>query len=1276
MPDQKFSEATLITYLNSEATDRIPVSHDLDAGGTPVDRAMQLGELASKGEARTGILEWSATDQGMIATLRLDDTNGFGEFFEGAKRYFTHADSVFLGKVARRNGTPIDHSSTTHTVADYFEEMDWGGATADSGLSLTLLGTSATLTGTAANIPKVGGGNITRADLGDVFLIDVSYTRTNTNLRMSGIILKSDLAGTAEYRFQAQGAGGDYIAFQFDAAGDTANLTAEEDSNNLTNVVARIYAIVTQSPKGDKGDPGSGSTIIVQEDGTALQTQATTLNFGDGITAAGTGDVKTISVAVPEASGSVTWLRPSADAQRASTISTEVGYTAFNTLTQATTALAAVSSPEEGDIAIAGFADARQINFRTWSYDSARWVAVSNYNSGHLSGETATTSIFYGTTDDNSGGVEFGRLRGETSASYPVSGDRTITANGPTENLIVDGMDFGVDAEDGDYLLVEYHIAELTGLSTPQFAVNESAGGTYLGQSPDLETGGTRYSVMELDAATGRTLRLNLLTSKTGAANGVVRMNVNRVTLFSDSNRSAVEAAEVANDYLASQLTPASAEIALWRLGLNILAGQTFQYLFHLYTALQDHVSSLATEPGTAGAVGVWQAVDNQYANEVPTTIVDQGTKTTVQSWLEYLDGKAVPPDAADEISTDAAPPGGTHANVQRWLDYYGAGVPLHKAYWSEGVPNNSFTAPDTFEALVADLTSLGTLAHGDTLLIEITANIPSTATYHINLQYKQATGNSDTLSSVDIPLTDGHQVIAHDIAYADTTQTRGKLDIDGAVTGTGSGSVRVDSIVHFDGSLSGKDKQTIGSLVGLLEERLEVIERFRGLWNGRLAYYVGQMVIHNLNLYICIRDVPARPSPQLANDGPRVSTDYWEAVSAYQGEWRSGNWYGAGNTFLYTLNADQYNEEQQLYLVVDRIDGTTASTAPPNNPNVVRIDTAGAIAQIADWAKTGNVSAIPAAKLPQVQITRRNARMVVNYDGGDVANEFQFPTASATLDGAMAAADKSKLNDIQENAQRHIQTDWDLAGNVDGGILNKPALAPSNAQQNVQADWEETDPTSDAYILHKPSGTGGTQRTFPEIATGLNALTDDERVSYNSLRDKVPPSSTEQDGTMSATQALKLSQLNQWTVNSEWENDHDYVVGDIVVKFTRMIRCTQAHTSATGSSNDPSYSGVTNGFWEHILHTVIQVNQSGSAYVLLDHTGSLTGREYNSVGMVYGGSWVAPNQQQQQQVYRWQSVRVHSGATYVCTDPHTATLADPKEPGTTGGAAYWDVLP
>ena len=89
----------------------------------------------------------------------------------------------------------------------------------------------------------------------------------------------------------------------------------------------------------------------------------------------------------------------------------------------------------------------------------------------------------------------------------------------------------------------------------------------------------------------------------------------------------------------------------------------------------------------------------------------------------------------------------------------------------------------------------------------------------------------------------------------------------------------------------------------------------------------------------------------------------------------------------------------------------------------------------------------------------------------------------------------KNKLDGIEAGAEVNVQSDWNQSDNTaDDYIKNKPqnivtdanyihtdnnyttteknklAGIESGAEVNVQADWSETDTTSDAYILHKPT--------------------------------------------------------------------------------------------------------------------------------------------------------------------------------------------------------------
>ena len=168
---------------------------------------------------------------------------------------------------ARADGQHIWVSSTTLTPSSsstavtptWSTVRQWSGADgargADGSLGLSLVGQLTGLTSTYQNVVKQGGGDLTRADISNIFLVDLDYTRTNAGLRMSGIVRKSDVSGTNVYHLQIQGSGGDYITLQFNADSDAGILRIQENSSTATSINARILNI-GGGTKGDPGEPG------------------------------------------------------------------------------------------------------------------------------------------------------------------------------------------------------------------------------------------------------------------------------------------------------------------------------------------------------------------------------------------------------------------------------------------------------------------------------------------------------------------------------------------------------------------------------------------------------------------------------------------------------------------------------------------------------------------------------------------------------------------------------------------------------------------------------------------------------------------------------------------------------------------------------------------------------------------------------------------------------------------------------------------------------------
>ena len=300
-----------------------------DGASTVTVVSGQAATLGLRIPAGRSITEYRVSDESDLSWIHRGNDSGWSYYL-----VYLHEPSSATAQLQR---TQQHHTWYGHTIKEQIVNADGtpatfggGGDTTVAGLALTLLGTSGTLTTTAANIPKAGGGNVTRADLSEVFLVDLSYSRSgNDDLHMSGLVSLSDLAGTTEYRFQVQGSGGDYLAFQFDAAGDTANLTAEDDANGISNAVVRVYN--TEAASSSPG-PSGGPTV--------------------------------------------TWLRPSA--AQDSTANNRTAETVWTAAADLLAALNAISSPANGDIAFGRWqrnasADAGLV----WIYGALGWVLTS-----------------------------------------------------------------------------------------------------------------------------------------------------------------------------------------------------------------------------------------------------------------------------------------------------------------------------------------------------------------------------------------------------------------------------------------------------------------------------------------------------------------------------------------------------------------------------------------------------------------------------------------------------------------------------------------------------------------------------------------------------------------------------------------------------------------------------------------------------------------------------------------------------------------------------------
>lgn len=113
---------------------------------------------------------------------------------------------------------------------------------------------------------------------------------------------------------------GSYAKFGTGTIGDTYSINATQDGSNVdlnldaasgTDSTVQLNAgsniTLTRDNANQVTIAASGGALTIQDEGSALSTAATTLNFtGDGVTASGTGATKTINVTGGSSSGTVT----------------------------------------------------------------------------------------------------------------------------------------------------------------------------------------------------------------------------------------------------------------------------------------------------------------------------------------------------------------------------------------------------------------------------------------------------------------------------------------------------------------------------------------------------------------------------------------------------------------------------------------------------------------------------------------------------------------------------------------------------------------------------------------------------------------------------------------------------------------------------------------------------------------------------------------------------------------------------------------------------------
>ena len=160
-------------------------------------------------------------------------------------------------------------------------------------------GTNVTVSGAtgAVTINASGGGGG-----GSIAGIDTTGTSVFNNINASGVVTATSFSGSLNASNLSSGTVPASRITTLNASKLTGTAAAI-NGTNITGIVTSIVGGTNVTVSGATGEvtinaSGGGSGITVQDEGSALSTLATTLNFvGSGVVASGTGATKTITIA-------------------------------------------------------------------------------------------------------------------------------------------------------------------------------------------------------------------------------------------------------------------------------------------------------------------------------------------------------------------------------------------------------------------------------------------------------------------------------------------------------------------------------------------------------------------------------------------------------------------------------------------------------------------------------------------------------------------------------------------------------------------------------------------------------------------------------------------------------------------------------------------------------------------------------------------------------------------------------------------------------------------
>ena len=364
-------------------------------------------------------------------------------------------------------------------------------------------------------------------------------------------------------------------------AGDFLEVELEQNGGAVTIVAGATFIVFKlQGVKGEKGDAGSGSTIVVEEEGTPIAGGPhDTLNFiGSGVTASDAGGgTADITVTGGGASGDQAMVQ----ARRTTTFSIS---TSFTDVTLDTT-------DEENDAAVLEH-DNTNTDRLTFKETGAHWVW---YKADINPPSVGDTMEIQGRVTVNDGGAALPGSDGQTT----VFSDSSIGGDDVTNSLMVG---FVYDATANDFLTLQLQKVNVSGTS-----------------SPDTRAGGVTFGAIRLQGTKGDT-----------GATGPAGSTVAPIQLFADMFENPVN-----SDWAVNALAPASADTN--NNGLTVRrfddtteegVGATVFIPSGVTNIIFRFRSRAETAPGAAATVGV-QVYEREMPDNGAVTAWSAGTQLT-----------------------------------------------------------------------------------------------------------------------------------------------------------------------------------------------------------------------------------------------------------------------------------------------------------------------------------------------------------------------------------------------------------------------------------------------------------------------------------------------------------------------------------------------------------------------------------------------------------------------------------------------------------------------